>query len=233
MKPSLKIEPKPHYLGHRKRLRERFLKGEAHAMPDYEVLELLLFLAQPRGDLKPLAKALLEACGGSFASVISASQDKLRRVKGMGESSIVALKTVQEGARRLLLEELRQQPLLNSSEKVVNYCHAIMAHLEIEQFRLLFLDRKNFLIADEVQQKGTIDHTPLYVREVMKRALELGAGGLIMVHNHPTGDPTPSQADINITKNLNEAAKQLEIRLLDHLIIGKYGYTSFREKGLF
>jgi DNA repair protein RadC len=229
---SLSAEAKPHYLGHRKRLKERFLKGEAHGMPDYEVLELLLFLAQPRGDLKPLAKALLEACGGSFAAVIASSPEKLMKIKGMGESSVVALKAVQEGVCRSLREELRQQPLLNSSEKVINYCHAVMAHLEIEQFRLLFLDRKNFLIVDEVQQKGTIDHTPLYPREVVKRALELGACGLIMVHNHPTGDPTPSQADVNVTRNLNEAAKQLEIRLLDHLIIGKYGHTSFREKGL-
>jgi len=222
----------PHYMGHRKRLRERFLKGQADAMPDYEMLELLLFLAQPRGDLKPLAKALLDACGGTFAGVIAASPEKLMRINGMGESSIVALKTVQEGVCRVLKAELQTQPLLNSSEKVVQYCHATMAHLDIEQFRLLFLDRKNVLIADEVQQQGTLDHTPLYPREVVKRALELGAGGIIMVHNHPTGDPTPSSADIEVTRHVFEATKQLEIRLLDHLVIGKHGYTSFREKRL-
>lgn len=221
----------PHYMGHRKRLKQRFLQGGNENVPDYELLELLLFLAQPRGDMKPLAKALLEECG-SFAAVIAATPEKLKRIKGMGLSSIVALKTIQEGVRRVLREELREQPLLNSTEKVAEYCHALMAHLEIEQFRILFLDRKNYLIADEVQQTGTLDHTPLYPREVVRRALDLSAGALIMVHNHPTGDPTPSTADIEVTKNLQLAAQQLEIRVLDHFIIGKYGHISFREKGL-
>ena len=225
------MDDKPDYLGHRARLRERFLKG-ADALPDYELLELLLMQALPRRDMKPLAKALLKRFG-TFQRVISAEPVELLEVKGMGEAALVALKSVQAAALRLARAEAMDRPVMSSWQKVLDYCRASMAYGKTEQFRLLFLDRKNTLIADEVQQRGTVDHTPLYPREVVKRALELGASAIILVHNHPSGDPTPSKADIAMTREVVEAALKLGISVHDHIIIGASGHSSLKSLGLF
>lgn len=222
---------KPHYLGHRQRLRERFLAGGADALPDYELLELLLFQARPRGDVKPLAKALI-ARFRSFAGVMAASPGELATVDGVGDAAIVTLKTVQAAALRMSRQELIDRPVINSWKKLLDYCHAAMAYEKVEQFRLLFLDGKNALIADEVQQKGTVNHTPVYVREVVKRALELGASAIVMCHNHPSGDPSPSKDDIAMTKEVAAAADKLGIALHDHLIIGRKGHASLKSMGL-
>ncbi len=224
-------EEKPHFHGHRQRLRERFLAGGPEALADYELLELLLFQAKPRGDVKPLAKKLI-ARFGSFAAVLAASPRDLGEVDGVGDSSIIALKTVQAAALRMSRQELIDRPVVNSWKKLLEYCHAAMAHEKVEQFRLLFLDGKNALIADEVQQKGTVNHTPVYVREVVKRALELGASAIVMCHNHPSGDPTPSKDDITMTKEVAAAADKLGIALHDHLIIGRKGHVSLKSMGL-
>ncbi|MBA3813720.1 MAG: DNA repair protein RadC [Alphaproteobacteria bacterium] len=222
---------KSEHAGHRKRLRERFLKGGEKAFPDYELLELLLCGVLPRGDVKPLAKKLLSECG-SLSGVLQADIEKLKSIPGLGESSFIALKVIHEVACRLVREETSAQPIMQSWQGVIDYCRARMSHLTVEQFRLLFLDQKNKLIADEVQQQGTVDRTPIFPREVVKRSLELGAVSLIMVHNHPSGDPTPSAADIDITRKVIKAAKELDIEVLDHLIIGRCGHTSLREKRL-
>lgn len=222
---------RPHYHGHRQRLRERFVATGGDGMPDYELLELLLAQAIPRRDVKPLAKDLLGKFG-SFAGVITADLNRLSDVKGMGDSSAAALKVVQAAAVRLLQQQVVGRDVIDSWDRLVDYCTAAMAHEPIEQLRLLFLDRKNVLIADEVQQQGTVDHTPLYTREVVKRALELGATALIIVHNHPSGDATPSQGDIRMTKELREALEKIGIALHDHLVIGRHGHESFRAKGL-
>ncbi len=217
--------------GHRKRLRERFLKGGEKAFPDYELLELLLCGVIPRGDVKPLAKKLLAECG-SLSGILQADTEKLKTIPGVGESSIVALKVIYEVACRLVREESLTQPILHSWKGVIEYCRARMSHLNVEQFRLLFLDQKNKIIADEVQQQGTVDRTPIFPREVVKRTLELGATSLILVHNHPSGDPTPSEADIEMTQKIIKAAKELDIQVLDHLIIGRFGHRSLREMRL-
>jgi DNA repair protein RadC len=222
---------RPHYHGHRQRLRERFVATGGDGMPDYELLELLLAQAIPRRDVKPLAKGLLEQFG-SFAGVITADLDRLSAMKGLGESSAAALKVVQAAAVRLLQQQVVGRDVIDSWDRLVDYCTAAMAHEPIEQLRLLFLDRKNVLIADEVQQRGTVDHTPLYIREVVKRALELGATALIVVHNHPSGDATPSRGDIKMTQDLREALEKIGIALHDHLVIGRNGHESFRAKGL-
>ena len=222
---------KPHYAGHRKRLRERLMSAGPDALPDYELLELVLFAAQPRRDVKPLAKALLARFGG-FAEVISAEPALLSEVEGVGDSVIAALKTVQAAALRLGRDEVMEKPVIASWDKLMKYCRASMAHEINEQFRILFLNHKNMLIADEVQQRGTVDHTPVYPREVVKRALELGASAIIMVHNHPSGDPTPSQADIDMTQEIREVGEKLGIRLHDHVVIGKHGHNSFKTLGL-
>jgi DNA repair protein RadC len=224
-------DDKPHYLGHRQRLRDRFLAGGPDALPDYELLELLLFQARTRGDVKPLAKALIHRFK-SFAAVMAASPDELAEVDGVGDAAIVTIKTVQAAALRMTRQELLDRPVVNSWKKLIDYCHAAMAHEKVEQFRLLFLDGKNALIADEVQQKGTVNHTPVYVREVVKRALELGASAIVMVHNHPSGDPTPSKDDIAMTKEVAAAADKLGIALHDHLIIGRKGHASLKSMGL-
>ena len=221
----------PHYAGHRKRLRERFLKGGPDALPDYELLELVLFLGQPRRDVKPLAKALLERFG-SFAEVISADPAALADLKGMGELPVAALKTVQAAALRLARDEVMEKPVLSSWNKLMEYCRASMAYEPTERFRVLYLNRKNALIADEVQQKGTVDHTPVYPREVVKRALELSATAIIMVHNHPSGDPTPSRTDIAMTREVKEAGEKLGILLHDHVVVSKSGHYSFKSMGL-
>lgn len=226
-----KPKAKPGHAGHRRRLRERFLKGGADAVPDYELLELLLFQAQPRLDTKPLAKRLLERFG-SFAEVISAEPRALREVKGVGDGAVAALKTVQAAALRLARGDVLEKPVLSNWNKLIAYCRASMAFEKTERFRVLFLNRQNTLIADEEQQKGTVDHTPVYPREVVKRALELGATAIIMVHNHPSGDPTPSKADIEMTREVKDAGSKLGIVLHDHLIVSREGHASFKEMGL-
>jgi DNA repair protein RadC len=217
----------PTYLGHRERLRERFATGGPLALPDYELLEMVLFRANKRGDTKPLAKALL-ARFGSFAEVISASPERLSEVKGVGPVVISELKLIQAAAQRLARVQVLNKPVLSSWNAIIDYCRTAMAYDETESFRLLFLDKKNQLIADELQQRGTVDHTPVYVREVIKRALELSATALIMVHNHPSGDPTPSMADIDMTKRVIGAAEKLNILVHDHIIIARKGHVSFR-----
>jgi DNA repair protein RadC len=222
---------KPHYHGHRQRLRQRFMEGGSDALPDYELLELILFRAIPRRDTKPLAKELL-ARFGSFAAVMNAPPGRLREVSGMGEAVITELKLVRAASLRLLNREIMDRPVLSSWNQVMNYCQAAMGYAEIEQFRILFLDKRNRLMADEVQQEGTVDHTPVYVREIIKRALELSATALILVHNHPSGDPTPSQADITMTNEIMETARKLGIVVHDHIIVGREGAGSLRAAGL-
>jgi DNA repair protein RadC len=217
--------------GHRQRLRARFLKGGADAMPDYELLELTLFAAVPRRDTKPLAKALL-ARFGSFAEVMAAPSARLLEVKGVGESIVQHLKIVEAAAQRLAKTKVMGRPALSSWTALLDYCTAAMARAQNEEFRVLFLDRKNVLIADEVQNRGTVDHTPVYPREIIKRALELGASSVILVHNHPSGDPTPSKADIAMTRDVAAAAKALGITVHDHLVIGRAGHASFKSLGL-
>jgi DNA repair protein RadC len=217
----------PLYLGHRERLRDRFLVGGADAMPDYELLEMVLFRAIKRGDTKPIAKALI-ARFGSFAEVISAPANLLMEVKGVGPAIVTELKLIRAAALRLTKGDVINRPVLGSWNALIEYCRAAMAFREVETFRLLFLDKKNQLIADEEQQRGTVDYTPVYAREVVKRALELSASGIILVHNHPSGDPTPSLADRDMTKKIIEAAEKLNIQVYDHIIIGRKGHVSFR-----
>lgn len=221
----------PHYAGHRKRLRERFLKAGGEAMPDYELLELLLASAIPRRDVKPLAKELLKSLG-SFAEVIAADPARLAEVKGLGEAGIAALKVVEAAAVRLAREQVVDRPVVSSWQALLDYCRASMAYNKTEQFRILFLDRKNVLIADEVQQEGTVDHTPVYPREVIKRALELGASAIILAHNHPSGDPTPSRDDIAMTREIVEAGRKLGVTVHDHVVVGRRGHASFKGLGL-
>jgi DNA repair protein RadC len=217
----------PHYHGHRDRLRARFREAGAEALADYELLELVLFRALPRRDVKPLAKALL-AKFGSFAETIAAPPSRLEEVGGMGEAAIAELKIVQAAASRLARGEIRRRPVLSSWSSVLDYCRATMAFAEREQFRILFLDKRNQLIADEVQATGTVDHTPVYPREVVKRALELSATALVLVHNHPSGDPTPSRSDIQMTKQIVDVARPLGIEVHDHIIVGKEGHASLK-----
>jgi DNA repair protein RadC len=221
----------PHFLGHRARLRERFLNGGADAVPDYEMLEMVLFAAIPRGDVKPLAKGLL-ARFGSFADVIGAPPALLREVKGVGDAVVAQLKIVEAAALRLSKTRLMGKPALSSWAALLDYCTAAMARNPAEEFRVLFLDRKNALIADEVQGQGTVDHTPVYPREIIKRALELSASAVILVHNHPSGDPTPSRADIEMTREIVNAAKALRIAVHDHIVVARGGVLSFKALGL-
>lgn len=217
--------------GHRERLRARFAKGGADAMPDYELLELTLFAAIPRRDTKPLAKALLKRFG-SFAEVIAAPRTRLMEIEGVGESVATHLKIVEAAAQRLAKTQVMGRPALSSWTALLDYCTATMARSDKEEFRILFLDRKNVLIADEVQNKGTVDHAPVYPREIIKRALELSSSAIILVHNHPSGDPTPSKADIAMTREIVTAAKALGISVHDHLVIGRAGHSSFKSLGL-
>jgi DNA repair protein RadC len=217
----------PHYLGHRERLRERFYSAGPDALSDYELLEMALFPAIPRRDTKPLAKALLKKFG-SFAEVIHAPEARLREVDGIKDASINQLKLIAAAAERIARGEIKRSVALSSWNDVIDYCRSSMAFADKEQFRLLFLDKRNQLIADEVQQVGTIDHTPVYPREVIKRALELSATALILVHNHPSGDPTPSQADIQMTKAIVDIAAPLGIAVHDHIIVGKNGHASLK-----
>ncbi|WP_226624826.1 RadC family protein [Alloyangia pacifica] len=222
----------PSYIrDHRKRLRDRFLTGGADAVPDYELLELLLFRAIPRQDMKPLARRLLDHFG-DFNAVVSASPARLRDVDGVGDAVVTELKIVEAAAHRLARSRVLQRQVVSSWEALLDYCQTAMAHRDTEQFRILFLDRKNVLIADEPQARGTVDHVPVYPREVVKRALELNASALILVHNHPSGDPTPSGADIEMTAQVQAAAEALGITLHDHLVIGRSRELSFRAEGL-
>jgi DNA repair protein RadC len=221
----------PHHLGHRERLRRRFAEGGEAALPDYELLELLLFRSIPQRDVKPLAKQLIQHFG-SFAEVVGAPLSRLREVKGVGESVALDLKIVEAALKRTMKGQVAKKPVLSSWSSVIDYCRLAMAFAEREQFRILFLDRKNALIADEVQQTGTVDHTPVYPREVMRRALELSATALILVHNHPSGDPTPSGADMRMTRELVDIAKPLGIAIHDHIIVGRDGHASFKGLGL-
>jgi DNA repair protein RadC len=217
----------PHYLGHRERLRERFHGAGPDALSDYELLEMVLFTVQARRDMKPLAKSLLKEFG-SFAEVIHAPATRLRKVDGIGEVSITQLKLIAAAASRIAKGELKARTMLSSWNDVIDYCRTSMAFADKEQFRILFLDKRNQLISDEVQQTGTVDHTPVYPREVIKRTLELSATAILLVHNHPSGDPTPSQADIQMTRAIIDIATPLGIAVHDHIIVGKNGHASMK-----
>jgi DNA repair protein RadC len=217
----------PHYFGHRERLRERLLAAGTENLADYELLEVILFAARPRGDVKPVAKALIEHFGG-LAQAMAAAPDELAGA-GLNRAGVAAIKAAREAALRLMRCELQEQPVVNSWDRLIDYCTAHVANNKIEEFHILFLDKKNVLIRHERQQRGTIDHTPVYPREVVKRALELGAAALILVHNHPSGDPTPSKADITVTQDIKKAAAPLGLALHDHLIIGRNSHTSLRD----
>ncbi len=221
----------PHFLAHRGRLRDRFMRAGHDALADYEMLELVLFRAIARRDVKPIAKRLIETFG-DFNHVISAPPALLSEVRGVGESVIRELKIVEAAAHRLAQARVLKKNALSSWSELMEYCKISMAHLPHEQFRILFLDRRNVLIADEDQQRGTVDHVPVYPREVVKRALELNASAIILVHNHPSGDPTPSDSDITMTQRIKTATDGVGIVLHDHVIIGKQRDTSFRSLGL-
>ena len=220
----------PHYAGHRERLRARFLKSPPDALPDYELLELMLFASIPRVDVKPLAKTLLERFG-DFGEVVAAPKERLAEF-GLTKRTIVQLKIVEAAAQRLAKSRVRNKSAISSWNALIDYCTTVMARGAREEFRVLFLDRKNILIADEVQSTGTVDHTPVYPREIVKRALEIGASAIILVHNHPSGDPAPSRADIAMTHEVVAAAKALKIDVHDHLVIGRSGHASFKSLGL-
>lgn len=220
----------PHYLGHRQRLRDRFAQT-AEALPDYELLELVLFRSIARGDVKGIAKALI-ARFGTFAEVVAAPPEMLAEIKGVGPAIINDLKLVEQAAKRVAIGAVRNRQVLGSYTSVVEYCRTAMAFAELEEFRLLFLDKKNGLIGDEMMQRGTVDHTPVYPREIVRRALQLNASAVILVHNHPSGDPTPSRADIEMTREIVAVAEPLGIVVHDHLIVGRKGHASFRALGL-
>ena len=221
----------PSYIrDHRQRLRARFMAGGAQAMPDYELLELVLFRAIPRQDVKPLAHALM-ARFGDFNRVVTAPEARLRDIAGVGDAVVTELKIVEAAAHRMARARVMQQHAVSSWDALLDYCHTTMSHRETEQFRVLYLDRKNVIIADEEQARGTVDHVPVYPREVAKRALELNASALILVHNHPSGDPTPSNADIDMTAQIQAACDALGLTLHDHLIVGKSRELSFRAEG--
>ena len=226
-----KPAPQPGVEGHRQRLRARFLAAGPDSVADHELLELVLFLALPRRDTKPIARALL-ARFGSFANVIAAPLPELLAAEGMGEAAAAALKAVQAAALRLLRFELKDRPVLGNGEQLMGYLTAALARERVEQFRILFLDNRNRLLADEAQARGTVDHTPVYPREVAKRALELHATALILVHNHPSGDPTPSRPDIEMTREVKAALATISVVVHDHIIVGNGDWISFRKEGL-
>ena len=216
-----------HRHGHRERLKERFRAGGAEALPDYELLELLLFRTIPRRDVKGLAKALIRRFG-SFAEVLGAPEERLKETPGVGEAVVTDLKLVRAAGLRMARGEVKKKTVLSSWTQVIDYCRSAMAFETREEFRILFLDKRNGLVADEIQQRGTIDHTPVYPREIVKRALELSASAIILVHNHPSGDPTPSTADIQMTRQIVDIAKPLGISVHDHIIIGREGHASLK-----
>jgi DNA repair protein RadC len=224
--------PVPHYWGHRDRLRKRFREGGAEALPDYELMELILFRAIPRRDVKPLAKEILTRCG-SFAEAVAASPERLMEIEGVTDAVVTEIKIVQVAALRTSQSEIKKRPMLGAMSAVLGYLRSAMAFEDREQFRILFLDKRNQLIADEVQGRGTVDHTPVYTREVMKRALELSACAIILAHNHPSGDPAPSRADIDMTKQIVEVASKLGVTVHDHIILGRDGHHSMKSAGIF
>lgn len=224
-------EKKPDHIGHRRRLRTRFLKNGPQALADYELLEMILFAAIPRADTKPLAKRLLSHFG-NFAKVVHASPAELTKVDGMGDAAIASIKIIHAAAEKMLKAEASQGKVIQSWTALLDYCRVSMGHKKIEEFRVLFLNHKNVLISDEVQQSGTINHAPVYPREVVKRALDLGASSIILAHNHPSGDPNPSRDDVEITKKIAQAAASLGINVHDHLIIAGNKYYSFKSNGL-
>jgi DNA repair protein RadC len=227
-KPTEKpVELKDDLAGHRERLREKFQKAGSNALADYEILEMILFRTIARADTKPVAKALIKKFN-SLGGVFGASEQLLCEVSGVGASVALDLKLVFAASQRMLKSEIAEREVLGSWDKVLQYCKLAMSFETREQFRILFLDKKNILIADEVQQTGTVDHTPVYPREVVKRALELAATAIILVHNHPSGDPTPSRADIDMTRTIVETAKPLGITVHDHIIIGRDGHVSLK-----
>jgi DNA repair protein RadC len=225
------VKPATGVDGHRARLRARFLAGGADAVAEHELIEMVLFLALPRRDTKPIARALL-ARFGSYAATISASVPELLGVEGLGEAGVAALKIVQASAQRLAKAEVLYRPVLSNWDRLMEYLQAVLAREKIEQFRVLFLDNRNRLLADEAQGTGTVNHTPVYPREVVKRALELHSTAIILVHNHPSGDPSPSQEDLEMTKEIKHAANVLSIVLHDHVIVGNGKWLSFRKTGL-
>ena len=222
---------KPAHAGHRKRLRERFLHAGSGALADYELLEMLLFPAKPVGDVKPMAKALLKAFG-SFGKVLHAEPAAMLRVEGVNEAAVVAIKVAKAASERLLREAVADRPVINDMERLIDYCRVHLGNKQEEEFHVLFLDAKLQLMADERQQKGTVNHTPVYPREVVKRALEIGASSIILVHNHPSGDVNPSKADVDVTAQIVAAAKTLGIGVHDHIIIGAKKHFSFKAKGI-
>lgn len=231
MPSAKKKEEKPHYHGHRDRLRQRFLENGPDALADYELLELVLFLAIPMKDVKPLAKSLIARFGG-LAEIMNAPPEELTKVEGIKENTAIALKSITALSHRALKNEIAKKPVLNSWARLMDYCVSTMAHEPREHFRIIFLNKKNEMIADEIQNSGTVDHTPAYPREIMKRALELSATALILIHNHPSGDPKPSQADIDMTRHIMRAAEPFNIVIHDHVIVSKNGYSSFKNLGL-
>jgi DNA repair protein RadC len=228
---AFRPEPRPHQLGHRERLRERVRMAGFAALHDYEALELMLFRTFPRGDVKPLAKALLHRFG-TLSGVLSATVEELCTVKGVGESCALDLKLVHELAQRIGLEPMARRTVISSWSALLDYVKLALKHEAREQFRVLFLDKKNQLIADETQNRGTVDHAPVYPREIVRRALELSATSMILVHNHPSGDPTPSAADVDMTRQIVDAARPLRITVHDHLVVGREGVASFKALGL-
>jgi DNA repair protein RadC len=227
MRQSNRPDEAPHYHGHRDRLRARFTQSGGDALQDYELMELILFRSIPRRDVKPLAKKIVERFG-SFAQALAAPPHLLKKIDGVGDSIVTDLKIIEAAAHRVAKGEVKKREVLSSWDAVLNYCRTAMGFAEKEQFRLLFLDKRNGLIADEVQQSGTVDHTPVYPREVVKRALELSATAIILVHNHPSGDPTPSSTDVKMTRDIIEVAKPLGIMVHDHIIVGRDGCASLK-----
>lgn len=229
---SDKSDKKEHHIGHRQRLKSRFLETMGKGMQNYELLELLLFYTNPRKDMKPLAKELLDYFDDDLDALFSAEISELERFNGVGETAIVLIKAIQNIVVRNRKQGITDKPLMDSWDKVIDYCQSLMGHQKVEEFRILYLDQKNKLIIDEVLQRGTIDQATIYPREVMKRALDVGASAFILVHNHPSGDPTPSQEDIELTKHIQKAAEMLSISLHDHLIICQDNFSSLRSLGL-
>lgn len=229
--PGLRRGVKPHHTGHRKRLRERFLQVGPEALLDYEILEMILFPASPLGDVKPMAKSLISHFG-SFGQVLHAPAIELQKVGGVNEAAVVAIKVAKAAAERLLKEEVADREVIKSWTQLLDYCRLHIGHNPHEEFHVLFLNHKLELMADERQQRGTVDHTPVYPREVVKRALEIGASSMILVHNHPSGDVNPSKADIDVTKQIIAAARPLGIEVHDHVIIGAKKHFSFKSKGI-
>jgi DNA repair protein RadC len=221
----------PHYFGHRERLRQKFSENGPGALADYELLELVLFMAIPQKDVKPIAKNLIAKFGG-LPEVMNAPVEELIKIPGIKENTALALKAITALSHRAAKNDLLKRPILNSWDRLMDYCIATMAHEKKEHFRILFMNKKNELIADEIQNSGTVDHTQAYPREIMKRALELGATALILVHNHPSGDPKPSQSDVEATRAIMKAAEPFSIVIHDHVIVSRNGYSSFKNMGL-